>query len=88
LILAWFQRRGWFRGQLIKLYIIAYLIYRIITEWIRPEARLALDLTGYQWACLALIPVFVAIGMIDAKRSVQRPPSGPELSRSIPDSRI
>jgi phosphatidylglycerol:prolipoprotein diacylglycerol transferase len=66
LMLAWFQRRGWFRGQIIKLYIIAYLIYRIITEWIRPEPRMELGLTGYQWACLALIPVFVTLCMIDA----------------------
>src|SRR6478672_11509801 len=35
------QRRGLFRGQLIKLYILSYLIYRFVTEIIRPEARLA-----------------------------------------------
>ena len=36
--LAWLLlRRGLLRGQLIKLYIIAYLIYRFLTEFIRPE---------------------------------------------------
>ncbi len=56
--LALLQRRGIFRGQLIKLYIIVYLGYRFITEFIRPEPVLGLGLSGYQWACAALIPVF------------------------------
>lgn len=53
------QRRGLFRGQLIKLYILSYLIYRFATEYIRPETRLWQGLTGYQWASLGLMPVFV-----------------------------
>ena len=61
------MRRGILRGQLIKLYLIAYLIYRFLTEFIRPEPVLAVGLTGYQWACLALIPVFVALWARDAQ---------------------
>jgi phosphatidylglycerol:prolipoprotein diacylglycerol transferase len=57
-VLFWFGRRGWFRGQLIKLYLMAYLIYRFLTEFIRPEPQLWLGLTGYQWAALALLPLF------------------------------
>ena len=41
-----------FPGQLIKLYILSYVAYRFLTEFIRPEAQLWLGLTGYQWACL------------------------------------
>lgn len=67
IILAVFQRKGMFRGQLIKLYIISYLIYRFATEFLRPEAVLAASLTGYQWACLVLIPVFVMLWMKDAQ---------------------
>src|SRR3982751_6842994 len=33
-------RRGMLRGQLIKLYILSYLVFRFFTEMIRPEARL------------------------------------------------
>jgi phosphatidylglycerol---prolipoprotein diacylglyceryl transferase len=66
------QRRGLFRGQLIKLYILAYLGYRFATEFIRPEARLWAGLTGYQWACLALAPVFIGLWIRDAR---QTPPS-------------
>ena len=61
IVLAILQRRGMFRGQLIKLYIIAYLIYRFATEFLRPEPVLALGLTGYQWACLALVPAFALL---------------------------
>jgi prolipoprotein diacylglyceryltransferase len=54
------QARGLFRGQLIKLYIIAYLAYRFATEFIRPEPRLG-ELSVYQWAALLFIPVFAAL---------------------------
>jgi phosphatidylglycerol---prolipoprotein diacylglyceryl transferase len=70
--LAALQRRGAFRGQLIKLYIIAYLIYRFATEFLRPEPVLALGLTGYQWACLALVPVFAALWIGDARTEAER----------------
>jgi phosphatidylglycerol:prolipoprotein diacylglycerol transferase len=67
------QRAGGFRGQLIKLYILSYLAYRFASEFIRPEARLWGGLTGYQWACLALAPVFAALWVRDARaaRSVR-----------------
>ena len=82
LILAWLVRRGILRGQLIKLYLIAYLIYRFLTEFIRPEPVLALSLTGYQWACLGLVPVFVALWMRDAQTALHRGACQvPELSR-------
>lgn len=58
LVLLILERCGWLRGQRIKLYIMVYLVYRFLTEWIRPEPRLWLSLTGYQWACLSLLPVF------------------------------
>ena len=65
-LLAWLAKRGMFRGQRIKLYIIAYAIYRFLTEFIRPEPRLWLELTGYQWATLALIPLFAFLWWRDA----------------------
>lgn len=62
-----FQQRGLFRGQLIKLYILCYLAYRFGTEFIRPEPRLWLGLTGYQWAALVLTPLFVWLWWRDAR---------------------
>ncbi len=66
LVLYQLLRRGLLRGQLIKLYILAYLAYRLATEFIRPEARLWAGLTGYQWAALVLAPIFVALWWRDA----------------------
>ncbi len=65
-VLAALKRRGLFKNQLIKLYILAYLNYRFATEFIRPEPVLAFGLTGYQWAALALMPVFAALWIRDA----------------------
>lgn len=60
-ILVKLQSQGLFRGQLIKLYIIAYLAYRFLTEYIRPEPELWLGLSAYQWAALIFIPVFALL---------------------------
>jgi phosphatidylglycerol---prolipoprotein diacylglyceryl transferase len=62
------QTLGLFRGHLIKLYILAYLAYRFASEFIRPEARLWANLTGYQWAAVALAVVFAVIWWRDARR--------------------
>lgn len=58
-VLIWLGRRGLFRGQLIKLYLLSYLVYRFLTEFIRPEHRIWFGITGYQAAALALIPLFL-----------------------------
>jgi phosphatidylglycerol:prolipoprotein diacylglycerol transferase len=64
-ILTRLQSQGLFRGQLIKLYIIAYLIYRFATEYIRPEPKLWLELSVYQWAALLFVPVFALLWLRD-----------------------
>jgi len=69
-VLCELQSRRLFRGQLIKLYILSYLVYRFATEFIRPEARLWQGLTGYQWAALALMPVFAGLWWRDSKSIV------------------
>lgn len=58
-IILWqLQRRGSFRGQLVRLYLVAYFVYRFGTEFIRPEPTIWLGLTGYQLAALVLTPFF------------------------------
>jgi phosphatidylglycerol:prolipoprotein diacylglycerol transferase len=66
------QQEGRFRGQLIKLYFLAYMGYRFATEFIRPEVRLWGGLTGYQWACLVLAPGFAALWVRDARARARR----------------
>jgi phosphatidylglycerol---prolipoprotein diacylglyceryl transferase len=64
--LAWMRCRGLLRGQLIKLYIIAYGVYRFFSEFLRPEPQLFAGLTGYQWASLVIAPVFAGLWARDA----------------------
>jgi phosphatidylglycerol:prolipoprotein diacylglycerol transferase len=65
--LARLQARRLFRGQLIKLYIIAYLLYRFATEAIRPEPEGWLGLSVYQWSALLFVPVFGLLWLRDAR---------------------
>lgn len=58
LLLAYCYQRGLMKGQLIKVYIIAYAVYRFASEFIRPEARLWHGITGYQLASVMLIVLF------------------------------
>ena len=81
-VLAWLQARRLLRGQLIKLYIIAYLTYRLLSEFLRPEPVLGLGLTGYQWACLALVPVFVGLWIKDARIAARSKETQP--AKAIP----
>lgn len=62
------ERRDWFTGQRIKLYLIAYLAYRFVTEWLRPEPEVFLGFTAYQLACPALIAIFGALYLRDELR--------------------
>ena len=55
------KRQGRFRGQLIKLYFLSYFAYRFATEFIRPEPRLWLGLTGYQLAAIGFSLLFAAL---------------------------
>ena len=66
------QQRGMFRGQLVKLYILAYLAYRFATEFIRPEPQVLLGLTGYQWAAVVLAPLFVYLWWRDSHQRGQQ----------------
>jgi phosphatidylglycerol:prolipoprotein diacylglycerol transferase len=74
LALATLQKRGVFRGQLIKLYVLTYLVYRFATEFIRPEAELWGGLTAYQWGCFALAPLFLFLWRHDAALMSQPSP--------------
>ena len=69
------ERQGWFPRQRIKLYLLAYLVYRFLSETIRPEPRLGLGLTGYQWACLALMPVVALLWVRDRRPAAAARPS-------------
>ena len=66
-VLASLLRRGMFRGQLVKLYIISYAAYRFVSEFVRPEPVVWGGLTAYQWGALALVVVFAGLWRHDAR---------------------
>lgn len=43
----------WLRDQRLKLYLIAYCLFRFLTEWLRPEPQVLIGLTFYQLAVAA-----------------------------------
>jgi phosphatidylglycerol---prolipoprotein diacylglyceryl transferase len=57
--------------QRLKLYLIAYGLYRFATEYIRPEPAWWLGLTFYQWAALALAAGLAVQWWIDRRPPVQ-----------------
>lgn len=65
-VLLLMEKQNWFPGQRFKLYLIAYLVFRFVSEWVRPEPLGWGSLTIYQWACLALLPVFAWLWWRDA----------------------
>jgi phosphatidylglycerol:prolipoprotein diacylglycerol transferase len=78
-------RREWFHGQLIKLYVLTYLVYRFFSEWIRPEPEILFGLTGYQWAALALFPLFLWLWARDRKLFINADSSQIRLLTTAPD---
>jgi prolipoprotein diacylglyceryltransferase len=53
-------RRQLLAGHHLQLYLIAYCVYRFLTEYIRPEPIVGLSLTLYQWLCLVLASGLIA----------------------------
>ncbi len=65
------------RRQHLKLYLIAYGVFRFLTEYIRPEPAYWHGLTFYQLASLVLITGLTMQWIYDSIffRSVQRAPT-------------
>lgn len=55
------NQRKWLLGNQLKAYLIAYLIFRFITEWIRPEPTYLLELTNYQIAAILFTAILIAL---------------------------
>ena len=67
LFFSWAASRGLFPRQRVKIYIIAYFVYRFITEAIRPEPVVLLGMSFYQWTAIVFVPVFVALYAVDRR---------------------
>jgi phosphatidylglycerol:prolipoprotein diacylglycerol transferase len=86
LAMAWalhvLARRGLLERQRLKLYLIAYCACRFGLEVIRPEPRLALGLTAYQWGAAAIAAALA----LQWARDRRYPPDSAlrAISRSMP----
>ncbi|MEM7559157.1 MAG: prolipoprotein diacylglyceryl transferase family protein [Planctomycetota bacterium] len=64
--------RGFWKGQIVKFYILSYLLYRFATEFLRPELKMGLELTWYQWFALLVAPVFIVLWIRDAQQAARQ----------------
>ena len=67
IVLIVMDRKRWLVGNQLKAYLIAYLVYRFLSEWLRPEPRLLLNLTIYQFVCVVLIAVLIGLWARDSR---------------------
>ncbi|QEG38565.1 Prolipoprotein diacylglyceryl transferase [Roseimaritima ulvae] len=74
-LLLWgLDRGGWLRHQHMKLYLLCYLGYRFVTEFIRPEPQVLAGLTLYQLATIPLALLFGVLWWRDSKPAPIRLP--------------
>ena len=72
LVLIWLTLRDLLPRQRLKLYLIAYGVYRFLTEFIRPEPVYWPGLTFYQWAALVLVAGLIVQWWLDSGLLVPR----------------
>ena len=65
------DRRRWLEGNQLKAYLITYLIYRFVSEWLRPESPILLNLTIYQLASVVLIVILGMLWIRDSQPLLQ-----------------
>jgi prolipoprotein diacylglyceryltransferase len=68
-----------FRWQLLKLYLIAYGLFRFLVEFVRTEPRVAWGLTAYQLGALALAALMSGLWWLDDLRKRREQALAPVL---------
>ncbi len=82
IVLLVMDRRRWLVGNQLKAYLVAYFGYRFLSEWLRPEPPVLLNLTLYQLASAILIAVLALLWWRDSQ-PVQPPGYGSAHRKSI-----
>lgn len=57
----YFYKTRKYQGMFFLIYILMYMLFRFVIEFIRNEPRVWLNLSIYQWLSLAFIPYFLVI---------------------------
>ena len=60
------DRKRWLVGNQLKAYLIAYMIYRFLSEWLRPESPIFLNLTIYQLVSVVIIAILIMLWVRDS----------------------
>jgi phosphatidylglycerol---prolipoprotein diacylglyceryl transferase len=55
LVLARLWWRPYLRGDVFKLFMVAYFALRLAIDFLKPDVRVWLGLSSIQWACLAML---------------------------------
>ena len=67
--LLWFiRKRGLWKTHQLQLYLMAYCLFRFLTEWIRPEPEVLWRLTFYQWTVLGFAGLLMIQWLGEAPR--------------------
>ncbi len=66
--LAVAEHQKWMEGSRLKVYLLVYLVFRFISEWVRPESITFIGLTSYQVACLFLSACLLGLWFSDRRR--------------------
>ncbi|HTP69302.1 MAG TPA: prolipoprotein diacylglyceryl transferase family protein [Dongiaceae bacterium] len=53
--LARLWRLPYLRGDLYKLFMVSYLSFRLVIDFLKPEPRVLLGMSSIQWACVAML---------------------------------
>ena len=66
-------QRRWLVGDWMPVYLIGYCVYRFVSEWVRPEARIAMGLTFYQLSALVIAAAMTMVLLHRHRRSLPTP---------------
>ena len=72
------DRKRWLIGNQLKAYLIAYMIYRFLSEWLRPESPVLLNLTVYQLVSVLIAAILMMLWVRDSQ----------ELSPTVHGSKV
>src|SRR5262249_50596264 len=45
----------WWPGDAFKCFMVGYLSFRLLMDWLKPEVRIALGLSSIQWVCVLVL---------------------------------
>ena len=57
-VFAYLYKTNRLPGSHFQIYVLAYMAFRFVIEFIRTEPRVLLNLTVYQWLAILFIPFF------------------------------